>query len=251
MTITSNKRQKTARKAQLLAASLVLGTALPCAMAQDAHANAGTLHVLRLQNATSQADQNELVTAIRNMLTPYSKIFLVTGENAIALRGSDEDFADAQKLIAELDRKHTLYRLNYTVRDSDGGKQVGVQHFSVVVAAGQRVQFKQGSRVPIITGSYGTASPTPQTQYTYIDVGINFDATISELSNGLDLRSKIERSSVAEDKFSAGKDDPIIRSSVIESTSLLTLNKALNLGSLDTADSTRHLDVEVTAEIAK
>ena len=118
------------------------------------------------------------------------------------------------------------------------------------MAAGQRTTLKQGSKVPVATGSYSaTGSNTgAQTQFTYIDVGMNFDVTLDELANGARLRSKVEQLSIAEQTSGLGLQDPIIRQSTLEGTSFLTLGKPLVLGSIDIPGSTRHLDVEVVME---
>jgi len=48
-----------------------------------------------------------------------------------------------------------------------------------------------------------------------------------------------------------GAQDPIVRQTVMESTSFLTQGKPLMLGSVDIPGSTRHLDVEVVMELVK
>ena len=40
----------------------------------------------------------------------------------------------------------------------DGGKRIGTQHFAMIVVTGQRTVLKQGSKVPIVTGSYNAGS---------------------------------------------------------------------------------------------
>jgi len=80
---------------------------------------------------------------------------------------------------------------------------------------------------------------------------MNFDATLDEFANGVRLRSKVEQSSIAEEKSGVGAQDPIVRQTVMESTSFLTQGKPLMLGSVDIPGSTRHLDVEVVMELVK
>jgi type II secretory pathway component GspD/PulD (secretin) len=130
----------------------------------------------------------------------------------------------------------------------DEGKRIGVQHYSMVVVTGQRTTLKQGSKVPIVTGSYSAGSSPVQTQMTYIDIGLNFDATLDEFANGVRLRSKVEQSSIGEEKSGVVEQDPIVRQTVLEGTSFLTPGKPLVLGSLDITGSTRHLEVEVVME---
>jgi type II secretory pathway component GspD/PulD (secretin) len=201
-----------------------------------------------LGTSSQQNDSNEVVVAIRNILPPDVKIYLVPGQNAVVMRATPDELVLAQKLINDLDRPKKAYRLIYTITESDAGKRVGTQHFAMVVAAGQRTTLKEGSKVPIETGSYAANSSGAQTQMTYIDVGMNFDATLDEFANGVRLRSKVEQSSIAEEKSGVGTQDPIVRQSVMEGTSFLSLGKPLVLGSMDIPGSTRRLDVEVVME---
>ena len=109
--------------------------------------------------------------------------------------------------------------------------------------------MKQGSKVPIATGSYNASGNTgAQTQFTYIDVGMNFDVNLDEFANGVRLRSKVEQLGVAEQSSGVGVQDPIIRQSLLEGTSFLTAGKPVVLGSIDIPGSTRHLDIEVVME---
>jgi type II secretory pathway component GspD/PulD (secretin) len=202
-----------------------------------------------LTNVSAQNDANEVTVAVRNLLPPDVKIFLVPSQNALTVRGTPDELTLVQKIISDLDRPRKTYRLTFTTIEMDGSKRVGVQHFAMVVTAGQRTVMKQGSKVPIATGSYSATGNTgAQTQFTYIDVGMNFDATMDELANGARLRSKVEQLSMAEQTSGVGLQDPIIRQSALEGTSFLILGKPLVLGSLDIPGSTRHLDIEVMME---
>lgn len=199
-----------------------------------------------LGHTFQQSDANEILIALRNMLDQDVKIILVNSQDAIVVSAPPEQQAQVQKIIEELDRAKKTYRLTYTLAESDGSKRVGVQHFSIVLAAGQRTTLKQGTKVPVMTGS--TSDPQ-QTQFQYLDIGMNFDATLSDLPGGLLLKSKVEQSSLADEHMSGPlSPEPIVRQTSLEGTSALTIGKPLTLGSLDIAGSTRHVDIEVVAE---
>lgn len=193
-----------------------------------------------------QSDENEILIALRNMLDQETKLYLVPAQNAIVLAAPPDQQALAKRIIDELDLPKRLYRLTFTLADSDGGKRVGVQHFSMMVAAGQRTVLKQGSKVPVMTGS--TSDPQ-QTQYQYLDIGMNFDATLDSRPGGLYLKSKVDQSSLADEHMSGPlAAEPIVRQTTLEGTTLLIPGKPLTLGSIDVAGSTRHIDIEVVAE---
>ena len=142
------------------------------------------------------------------------------------------------------------YRVTYTLTEMDGSKTVGVQHYAVIVVEGGRTTLKNGSKVPVATGSYNVQG-SAQTQFTYLDIGLNFDATLDESVNGVRLRSKAEQSSLGTDKIIAGINEPVVRQAVLEGTSILTPGKPLILGSLDLPDSTRRMDIEVVMDVVK
>ncbi|HEV2575736.1 MAG TPA: hypothetical protein VGU25_00880 [Acidobacteriaceae bacterium] len=206
-----------------------------------------------LTNVTQQNDANEILIALRNVLSPRAKIFLVASQNAIVLDATPEDQATSQKVITALDRPHKAYRLTFTLAESDAGKRIGVQHFAMVVTSGQRTVVKQGSKIPVITGTYKAGTESPETQFQYLDIGMNFDATLEDSPSGLRLKTKVEQSAVGSpSEYTNGSgplaQEPIIHQTSLEGSSIISLGKPLTLGSVDVAGSTRHIDIEVVAE---
>ena len=57
-----------------------------------------------LTNASQQNDANEVVVAIRNLLDPSVKIYLVPSQNAIVMRATPDELLFAQKVLNDLDR---------------------------------------------------------------------------------------------------------------------------------------------------
>ncbi len=57
-----------------------------------------------LTNASQANDANELVVAIRNLLDPSVKIYVVPSQNAIVMRATPDELLIAQKLLNDLDR---------------------------------------------------------------------------------------------------------------------------------------------------
>lgn len=219
--------------------------------ATPAKSTSETVETFYLTNISQQNDATEIVTAIRNLLPANAKVFFVFSQNALIVQTTPDQLVLAHKLLSDLDRPKKTYRLIYTITEMDDGKRVGTQHVSLVVVSGQRTTLKQGSKVPIATGSYNPGSSTAQTQFTYIDIGLNLDASLDESVNGVRLRSKVEQSGIAEQTTIADVREPVIRQTVLEGTSILTPGKPLVLGSLDIPGTTRHLDVEVVMEVIR
>lgn len=222
------------------------------AVAQEAKEAPQEIRTVYLANATSQNDLNDIQTALRSML-PRAKIYGSPSETAITVRGSADDLQLAAKLISDLDRPKKLYRLTYTITDSENGKRIGTQHCSISIAAGGKTDLKQGSKVPVVTGSYdtGNAAGASNTQVQYLDLGLEIEAHLDGDVDGIKLYSKIVQSSVADEKSIVGAQDPVIRQTVIEGASTLNVGKPMIVGSVDITGSTRHQDVEVVAELVK
>ncbi len=197
-----------------------------------------------LEYAKQQNDLNDIQTDLRNMLT-RARIYGVPSQSAISVSGSAEDVQTAQQIISELDRPKKVYRLTYTITLFDDGKRTGSQRFSLIVPADGRSDLKQGVKVPVVTGSTDAGSSTSNTQVQYLDVGLKIEAILS----GTSLHTKVEQSSLAEEKSGMGAQDPIVRQTVLEGVSTLTQGKPVVLGSLDLPGSTRREEIEVTAEV--
>jgi type II secretory pathway component GspD/PulD (secretin) len=202
-----------------------------------------------LKNSTQQADANEIVTALRNILPAEAKVYLVASENAIVMHTTPQQLTQAQAIFNDLDLPKKTYRLTYTVTDVDGNKPVSTDHYSMVMVSGMNTKLKQGSKVPIVTGSYSavatdTKGAGAQTQITYLDVGMNFDATLQPTTNGAMLKSNIERSAVATEPSGVGPQDPTIRQTSLSGVFYLTLGKPVTLGSVEMPGTTHHLEVE-------
>lgn len=202
-----------------------------------------------LSNSVQGSESNEILVALRNILDPGVKIYLVASQNAIVIDAPANQLELATRILHDLDRPKRTYRLTYTLTDVDNGKTVGTQHFSMIVVGGQRTTLKQGSKIPVATGSYSTDHNASQTQFTYLDVGMNFDAALDELANGVRLQSKVEESGAETSNMIAGVSEPVIRQAVLQGTAFLTPGKPVSLGSVDITGTTRRLDIVVVMDV--
>jgi general secretion pathway protein D len=109
--------------------------------------------------------------------------------------------------------------LNALLTDSDTRI---LQNPRIRASDGQRATLKIGSKIPIATGSYSstlstTASLGVQTQFTYLDVGVNIDMTPTvHYDREITLKMKIEVSSQSGTVTISSVSEPIISQRVIE-----------------------------------
>ena len=249
-----------------------------------------------LTNVSQQNDANEILVALRNLLDPSVKIYLVASQNAIVLRATTDELLLAEKLINDLDRtrpevvvdvavlevsRDKIRNLGITLPTSFGltpqvststtsttgtttstGTTTGTNtagltlntlaninatDFAVSVSGGtvnallsdsdtrilqnpriratdgQRATLKIGSKIPVATGSYnagvstGVASVGVQTQFTYLDVGVNIDITPTvHYDREISLKMKIEVSSQNGSVTISSVTEPIISQRVSE-----------------------------------
>ena len=228
-----------------LAVTLTVGAQTPPAESNSSNAKgaANAVETIHLTHVTAQRDLNDVQTDLRNML-PLPAIYAIQTQNAISIRGTVEDIATAKKLIAELDRPRKAYKVTYTFTETDNGKPMGVHHLTLLVVAGEKAVAKHGNRVPIVTGTFDKENAAQNSQVQYLDVGLNIEASL----DGDRLRSKVEQTSVSDEKSGIGAQDPIVRQTSLEATSDIAPARSFVLGSLDIPRTTRHEEIEASVE---
>jgi type II secretory pathway component GspD/PulD (secretin) len=198
-----------------------------------------------LSNSTGPNDLNDVQLALRNNFT-RARFYGVATRNALTVHGTADEIQGMKKMVAELDRPKKFYRVTYNISDVENGKRTATQHYSLIIAGGSKTTFRQGNRVPLVTGMTGEgANPAQSAQIQYIDVGLNIEANIE----GAALKTKVEQSSVAEEKSGVVAPDPVIRQTMLEGMSALAVGKPVVLGSLDVPGTTRRQEIEVVTEL--
>jgi hypothetical protein len=226
-------------------------SANPCTALRNAPTETRTFY---LTNVTQPDQGREVLNAIRNLLCSTVKIYYVDSQKAVVIEAPTTQLALADKLIHDLDRAAKTYRVTYTLTELDAGKTISTQHYSMLLGDGEHSSLKEGNKIPIATGTYsnGAAVTSPsseiQTQFTYLDVGMNFDATVAVSGNSVRLKSKVEESSLDQPVTIAGVTEPVVRQSVLDGVSTLTLDKPALLGTIDVPNSTHHIDIAVFVE---
>ena len=248
----SAKRYQQRLAAIVVMAGLAVSTA---ARAQETKAEEGKYHAdtyqtIVLEHMASNNQANDILTALRNVM-PKATMYLNASAQMISVNASAADVALAQKIVAEMDKPVRTYRLTYTLTQIEDGKHTGSQRFALVVVSGDRAEMKQGTRVPILTGSFAKDSDAKESQVQYVDVGLSIDARAEGFQDGVKVMSKVEESSIGDEHSGFGAQDPVVHQTNLNATSVLPLGKPVALGALDVLGSTRRMEVEVTAELVR
>lgn len=256
---------RTGRRAMLSALSLtILVLTMPalCARsaAQDQSAtaasadqkpDAGAYQTFYLRHVTSFPDAEDIVTDLRNLL-PRARILYLPSQGAVSIGGSAADIQSAQKILSDIDRPRMTYRLTYSITELDGNTTAGTQKVSfLVLDSGDKTNFKQGSKVPIITGSSAPGSSTQSDQVQYEDVGLSIDASVDGSPDLLRLNTKVEQSSVANEHAGGSPGDPSIRQLVLQASATLVPGKPLVLGTLDIPGTPRREEISAVVELVR
>jgi opacity protein-like surface antigen len=138
------------------------------------------------------------------------------------------------------------FRLNLVVEDLDaGGKVENARTFVTTVATttGYPQEIRTGSRIPMPVGG--------DTQWQYMDVGVNFDVRdVKENGERLGFRLGADISSLAgrpAGQETGGTRLPVVRQNKWDSTVLIPIGTATVVYSADDLDSKGKMQVEVTA----
>jgi type II secretory pathway component GspD/PulD (secretin) len=234
-----------------LGTALALASIVPLAARAESPADqpetgpaAQTYQTLHLSYLTQDHEADYALTDLRNML-PHARIYYVPPQHAISIRGTKEEIALAQEILGEIDQPRKTYRLTYTITDIDNGKRSGSESYTLVVVPGEKTSFRQGSKVPIVTGDFLPDKSNEPTQvFQYEDVGLKIEASLE----GARLHTRVEQSSIAGEKSSFGAQDPVIHETDLDGMSTLEQGKPMVLGSLDLPGTGRRRQIEVVAE---
>ncbi len=157
------------------------------------------------------------------------------------------------KHLSSADYSLTLPGATANALLTDSGTKI-IQDPQIRVSDGQTAKLRVGNRVPIATGSFqagvgvgvtggaGVVNPLVNTQFQYIDVGVNIDVTPRvHPDDEVSMKLKVEVSSVAGSVSIGGINQPEIAQRVIEQDIRLKNGEVNILGGLIERDQTKNL----------
>ena len=130
------------------------------AQAQAKDSQPQTYQTLYLASPAQQNDAVEIVTDLRNML-PRAKVYYVPSQSAISMIGTSDDFLLAKKILSDIDRSRKIYRLTYTITETDSGQSLERIAWPSLSPRENRLTSNKALRCRL---SLGLTTPEPQPQ---------------------------------------------------------------------------------------
>jgi len=141
-----------------------------------------------------------------------------------------------------------VYKVELTMRDATDVSAKAGRHYVILIDTHGAGSFKIGNREPVATGSFqpgtgGTGiNPLVNTQYTYVDTGVNIECRLEQNEGKLQLRADIDLSSTMPQKGSV--PNPAIGQLKLNVTAFIAPGKRTVIASVDDPVTNRKFDVE-------
>jgi hypothetical protein len=136
-----------------------------------------------------------------------------------------------------------LYRLDYTLTESENGKKIDSRQYSIEAGGGTpngrpwAGHLRIGTRVPVVMKSDGTIE--------YVDAGIRIDARFFARDGFQELDTDFDLSSLIPDEAKVD-GRPILRTLTISNETPVVVGRAMTAGTADDPNSKRKVQLEVT-----
>jgi len=137
----------------------------------------------------------------------------------------------------------TYYRLDFVVKDIDGGKTINSRAYSSMIAPNDRGSIRTGNRVPLPSTSGGGS-------FSYLEIGVNLDFSVTrEMPDRVAVNLTVDISSNAASE--SPSLPPVLRQNKWSSGVVVPLRKPTTVFSSDDPGSKRQMQVELTATPVK
>ena len=140
----------------------------------------------------------------------------------------------------------STYKVDFTIRDTgDAGGKTG-RKYSLLVNRSEKSTFKVGNRVPVATGSQSGSALTVNTQFTYIDVGLNIECRVAETGSKLAMHADLDISTAVMPEKSNPVPNPTISSIRLNIDTTVVPGKPTVIASFDDPVTGRKFDIDVS-----
>ena len=138
-----------------------------------------------------------------------------------------------------------VFKVDFTIRDTgDAGGKNG-RKYSLLLNSQNKAVFKIGNRVPMATGS--SAGTAVNTQFTYVDVGVNIDCSVQENGGKMMMHADIELSTAIPPEKGNLISNPTISQIKLGIDTAFAPGKPVVVASFDDPVTSRKFEIEAVA----
>jgi hypothetical protein len=148
--------------------------------------------------------------------------------------------APAMMAQAQETREFATYKVEFNIRDSGDAGGKTERKLSLLLNAGHKGVFKEGNRVPTATG------PLTTSQFSYVDVGLNIEATVQDLGSKYELRADLDVSTSVAAEKGAAIQNPTISQIRVAIEMSLPPGKPAVVAAFDDPVTGRKFEIEAT-----
>lgn len=151
-------------------------------------------------------------------------------------------------LQAQEKKDPAIYKVEFNIRDGSAAANKPSLHYSLLTELNRKAVFRVGNRVPVVTGSLQPGTGV-NTQYTYLDIGVNIECIISDVNGKIAMHGNIDLSTVVEHDAAAhgaNPPNPTVGQTRLELDTAIQPNKPTVIASIDDPTDLRHFQVEAT-----
>lgn len=179
-------------------------------------------------------------------------VLALTGLPKVTAQEDKAEHEESTPKTAAL-RPGGAYRLEFTLSELEDGKKVNTRSYSMLAQAGGVLnKLRIGARVPVPTGGGfrpNESSALANTQFQYMDVGMNIDCRVQEQDGYLVLSTTIDSSTFTQPPVQSASvpTQPVVRQLRVDLGTVVSLDKPTLVTSVDDPSSKRRFQLEVTA----
>jgi len=159
-----------------------------------------------------------------------------------------------QLAVHAQDRKGpATYRVEFTIREGRDVAAKGGRHYTLMADADRKAVFKVGNRVPVASGSFQPGvggvgvNPLVNTQYTYLDVGVNIECVVSEMNGRTAMHGDLDLSTVMQPdapRSGANPPNPTVVQTRLQVDTAIEPGKPTVIGAIDDPATARQFQIE-------
>jgi len=138
-----------------------------------------------------------------------------------------------------------VIKVDFTIRDTGDAGGKGGRKYSLLLNAGQKSVFKVGNRVPMATSS--SAGVNVNTQFTYVDVGVNIDCIVQENGGKMAVHADMEMSTAIAPEKTSAITNPTISQIRLSVDTAIVPGKPTVVASFDDPVTSRKFEIEAVA----